>query len=457
MGSPTYQLSKYLANLLKHLCLQNVCTINNGKEFAEFVCSQKLDHDETIVSFDVVSLFTSIPVPLAPNVVKRKLSENDVWRSYTNLKDKQVVELLDFVLSNSYFKFEDTYFHQISGCAMGSPVSAVIAEIVMQEIESIALDSSPCPVRWWRRYVDDSNSCLRKQDVQKFHSHLNSINTNIQFTIEMPSTSEQGHAISFLDTNIIFTDDGDIEVDVHRKSTHTNKYLSFHSHNPIQSKRNVVKTLIDRANTVPSTDDRKQLEKDRIIQDLKLNDYPEKFISDTCRPRNKPPHNDSEMTRGVTCIPYIKGISEQIKRTLSNVGVRTAYKSTESLGDIFGKPKDKRNVFETKGIVYKFQCPDCTFTYVGQSKRNWKSRWAEHKPGVRSGIKSSIKDHVECSGHNASINNVNILEKNIDSLNKRTFFESLYSIMDNRSVNEHQDFPTIYIPLVESCDRVNNI
>lgn len=153
--------------------------------------------------------------------MKRKLSENDVWRSYANLTEKQVVELLEFVLNNSYFKFDDTYFHQISGCAMGSPVSAVIAEIVMQEIESIALDSLPCTVRWWRRYVDDSNSCLRKQDAQKFHSHLISINKNIQFTIEMPSTSEQEHIISFLDTNITFTDDGDIEVDVHRKSTHT--------------------------------------------------------------------------------------------------------------------------------------------------------------------------------------------------------------------------------------------
>ena len=94
---------------------------------------------------------------------------------------------------------------------------------------------------------------------------------------------------------------------------------------------------------------------------------------------------------------------------MSNVGVRTAYKPTQSLGDIFGKPKDKRNVFETKGIVYKFQCPDYTLT--------------EHKPGVRSGIKSSIKDHVECSGHSASMNNVNILEKNTDNLDKRTFFE----------------------------------
>ena len=153
----------------------------------------------------------------------------------------------------------------------------------------------------------------------------------------------------------------------------------------------------------------------------------------------------------------MKGISKQIKRTLSNVGVRTAYKPTQSLGDIFGKPKDKRNVFETKAIVYKFQCPDCTFTYVGQSKWNWKTPWAEHKPGVKSGIKSLIKDHVEYSRHNASMNNVNILEKNTDNLDKRTFFESLHSIMDNRSVNEHQDFPTIYIPLVESCDRMNNI
>ena len=141
---------------------------------------------------------------------------------------------------------------------MGSPVSAVIAEIVMQEIESIALNSSPCPVRWWRRYVDDSNSCLRKQDVQKFHAHLNSINTNVQFTIETPSTSQQGMSISFLDTNITIFDDGSLGVDVHRKNTHTNKYLSFCSHNPVQSKRNVVETLIDRADTIPSTDNRKK-------------------------------------------------------------------------------------------------------------------------------------------------------------------------------------------------------
>ena len=60
--SPTYQLSKYLAKLLKYLRLNNDFVVNNSKEFGEFVKHQKLEANETIVSFDVVSLFTYIPV-----------------------------------------------------------------------------------------------------------------------------------------------------------------------------------------------------------------------------------------------------------------------------------------------------------------------------------------------------------------------------------------------------------
>ena len=63
-------------------------------------------------------------------------------------------------------------------------------------------------------------------------------------------------------------------------------------------------------------------------------------------------------------------MSEQVKRVLCNAGVRTAYKPMQSLGDIFGKPKDKQADSEIKGIVYKFECPDCPFTYIGESKRS---------------------------------------------------------------------------------------
>ena len=41
---------------------------------------------------------------------------------------------------------------------------------------------------------------------------------------------------------------------------------------------------------------------------------------------------------------------------------------TQSLGDLFGKLKDKQADSEIKGIVYKFECPDCPFTYIGERK-----------------------------------------------------------------------------------------
>ena len=165
--------------------------------------TQRIEKDEQIVSFDVTSLFTSIPVDLALEIVKFELENTDVWSEHTKLTAKQIYDLVKFVLKNSFFVFKGKYYHQISGCAMGSPVSAVIAELVMQRVEKIALETSPVPIRWWKRYVDDSNACLKQADIQAFHNHINTINRNIQFTIEIPEVRNGEQSIAFLDTEVI--------------------------------------------------------------------------------------------------------------------------------------------------------------------------------------------------------------------------------------------------------------
>ena len=73
---------------------------------------------------------------------------------------------------------------------MGWPVSAVIAELVMKEVETMALATSPVRVKWWKRYVDDSNSYMKNDDVNSFHNHLNSINQHVKFTIELPTSQK---------------------------------------------------------------------------------------------------------------------------------------------------------------------------------------------------------------------------------------------------------------------------
>ncbi|XP_068756954.1 uncharacterized protein [Montipora capricornis] len=179
---------------------------------------------------------------MAIDIVQRKLEKSDDWKNHIQLTKSQILDLLSFLLHNSYFIFEGTQYHQVSGCAMGSPVSAVIAELVMQEVEEKALETSPVRPKWWRRYVDDSNACMKQNGVEVFHSHLNSMNANIQFTVEMPTITMGKKSIAFVDTNSTVNEDGKLEVGVYRKATHTSKYLDFHSHSPAQSKRAVVKT-----------------------------------------------------------------------------------------------------------------------------------------------------------------------------------------------------------------------
>jgi hypothetical protein len=424
--------------------------VKNSEVFAEFVRTQNVEDDEVIVSFDVVSLFTSIPIHLAKEVVERKLNEKHDWETYTTLTSTQVTTLLAFVLDNSFFTFKGEHYQQISGCAMGSPISAVIAELVMQEIEATALATSLVGTRWWRRYVDDSNSCLKKKDVQSFHDHLNSIDPNIQFTIELPSTSERGQSIAFLDTEVIVSKNGRVEVTVYRKVTHTEKYLAFDSHNPKQSKVAVVKTLLDRANVIPSTDECKQAEREKVIKDLKVNGYTSNFINNACKRRTGTTREqENEPTiKGYTSIPYIKGVSERVKRILTRSNIRTAYKPLMTLGDVFRKPKDRPSDAQVKGIVYKFKCRSCTFTYIGESKRSWNSRWAEHKPGTRRKIESAIKEHAETTGHEVASTDVEILERGINNYHKRIFLEAFHSLNVEQSVNEHKEFPRVYIPFV---------
>ena len=80
---------------------------------------------------------------MAIHIVPRKLEGSDDWKNHTQVTKDQILDLLSFLLHNSYFIFEGTHYHQVSNCAMGSPVSAVIVEFVIQEVEEKGLELSP--------------------------------------------------------------------------------------------------------------------------------------------------------------------------------------------------------------------------------------------------------------------------------------------------------------------------
>lgn len=94
--------------------------------------------------------------------MKERLYSDPSLTERTNLSLENIIKLIEFVLDSIFFVFQGTNYKQIFGCPMGSAVSAILANLVMEYVEEKALSSAPHPPKWWFRYVDDSHVCLKR-------------------------------------------------------------------------------------------------------------------------------------------------------------------------------------------------------------------------------------------------------------------------------------------------------
>lgn len=437
-GSPTYELSKYLANILSPL-QNNKYTVKKSASFVEKIRTLSVDPDEILVSFDVVSLFTCIPTHLAIEVVKERLDSDQSLPERTNLSIQNIMTLLQFVLDNSFFVFQGNHFQQIFGCPMGSPVSAILANLVMEHVEEKALSSTPNPPKWWFRYVDDSHVCVKREHVDEFHSHLNSINPHIKFTIE---TESEG-SIAFLDTKTTRQEDGSITVSVYRKATNTDRYLDFKSHHHPQHKHSVARTLMDRARNIPSTEEEVSRETKRVAKALATNNYPANFIHNGRQLSRQQEINGIDH-RGFVILPYAKGFSERVANVLRGFNIKVAHKPIRTISSILKKPKDKIEKEASRGIVYKIKCKDCDCVYVGQTSRALKTRVKEHAKAIATLDKNSLlAKHHMLNGHQIDLESVEIVDRSL-AWRQRLILEAWHSVRNRNTINEHIALPNVY-------------
>ena len=119
--------------------------------------------------------------------------------------------------------------------------------------------------------MDDTFTIIKTANKSSFLEHINSIDSNIQFTSE---DSRSDGSMPFLDILITPKEDGRLITSVYRKPTHTDLYLQWDSHHTIPSKYSVVGTLYHRAKTICSSPQLLQEEEQHLCQAIKRCKHP---------------------------------------------------------------------------------------------------------------------------------------------------------------------------------------
>jgi hypothetical protein len=432
---------------------QTEYTVNNSHEFVQDITSTTLANDECMVSFDVVSLFTKIPVELAITVALERLVADETLHERTDLTSSDVGNALELCLKAIQLTYNGLFYQQIYGTAMGSPISVTVANLVMETVEQKALTTFINPPRFWKRFVDDTNVIIQEDIVEEFFEHINSIEPSIKFTMER----ESNNSIAFLDTRITRKSNGSLIATVYRKPTHTNRYLNFRSDHPLKDKRAVVRTLHHRAEVLITNKSDRKREIRTINSALRRNGYPDWiFNSQTGRKNTADSNSDDTATittnqyKGFVTLPYVSGFTDKFKRILENYKIKVAIKPLRTVKDILPSQKDRLDPIKKTGVVYEIPCVDCDQVYIGETGRSFYTRRREHIRDVEiklDSTKSALSYHAITLEHSIDWDNSKTIEVEQD-WGRRRFLES-YHIEHSNSMNskEHHLFPRAYLNL----------
>ena len=453
IGTSTYELSKFVANIIKPASFNNKfdTDLDNTFNFVNQIKDIKLE-GKKMVSFDVRSLFTNIPIKKTIKVCLDRLYRGDP-RNKPYIPEKVLEKLLQMCVCDNTFIFNNTVYQQIDGVAMGSSLGPLLANIYMAHLEEEhflknVMDFTPS---YYRRYVDDT-FCLMKEDchINQFLSYINSIDPNIQFDVEQKNNGK----LSFLDT-VVSRSDNNSYPDISTKIKSTDRGLLYHfsSFIPNIYKNNLIYCLVYRVYHIASSYD--LFDKDIKLLKKKFisNGFPawqfhnivSRFLSFIYNP--KPAQPIAPKKTCLLVLPYLGPLSIYVNRKIKGlvnkfyptIGLRIVYKRGLSIRNLFSY-KDQLPLKYSSGVVYYICCKSCGLSqaYIGKTINTVHERFYGANGHLNPSIKkSALLEHL---GRGISdscefdFNTIKIIDKCEYDLKLR-YAESIHLKLSNQSLN----------------------
>ena len=193
VGSFNHSFAKWLGRKLEPL--RSAKSIARDSFSLGFLRDSNLNSG-FFVSYDVVSLFTNIPLNDTIDIILEHLYPRTSGLSARDRKFEGMTKTvfkrsLEWCLKDNVFIFNSKFYLQIDGCAMGSPLAPILADIFMnhilednitrntehnfKDISFKSLNDFPqFNLKLFIRYVDDTLAVFdSRQDALDFLNYLN--------------------------------------------------------------------------------------------------------------------------------------------------------------------------------------------------------------------------------------------------------------------------------------------
>lgn len=435
VNAPSERIAKKLSKIFNSLTPPEGKSVLNGIDFASKVNGLTISRNEEIGSYDVTSLYPSIPIPYSMNLLKKWLIKNEVKSDLV----EAYVDLSRVCMKQNIFQFRNSYYSQTKGTSIGNSLSSFIAELFMCDFET-NMSKHPDFPRVYYRYVDDIFVIQnrRKFDLVRsaFEKHLDKIEVGaVKFTIER----QVDNKLPFLNTLVEIVN-GVLTIDVYRKPSSTQRLITCDSHHDIKHKMAAYHSMAHLMVNLPLDESKITKETNTIIEIGRINGYPEKMIKCIIDKHKRKKElcnfstfydsvrNDERKVR--VGVPYYPRVTKLLKPIYREHDMELVHRSDFSLKNALGSIKDVPPDIHKSGI-YNAQCDTCGRYYYGCTIRCAYVRYNEHEKSANWKNKTAIGKHIHYTNHSFNISSLRLVQEV-----RRPWLNELYEAIHIRK-NSH--------------------
>lgn len=237
-SSPGYMLAQIVTRILSTARETHKYNIKNSLDAAQRISYITPEPDEYLASFDIKNMFTNINICSAINSIYKRYHNGLIPNSIPFDLLKEIV--LFVAAFSTLIKFNDKVFKQIRGLKMGSSLSQILADFVIEDILDDTFKYIERP-KLFLKYVDDCALIARKPTIEIIYKRLNEADVHLEFVI---TEEDENGVVIYLDIEIKNTHRFKILMKWYQKPFASGRIINFLSSHPKSTIMNTAKCFV---------------------------------------------------------------------------------------------------------------------------------------------------------------------------------------------------------------------